>query len=142
MLLGAQTTSFKSGRVLSQSSASTLTLGGPTLNTSADYRGMWITVRDSLGASMGQSKIANNSATVVGYSATVVPPLSAASGAYSYVIHGWDDGGRPCENYGWGLIELIPPNCDRIIDEVSFLLSFLCVHSSPFSSPLSRVVWA
>jgi len=121
-LLGAQTTSWLTGNVLSQSSASSFTLGLPAVNTSKNYRGMWITVRDSLGASMGTSKIANFSAYPDGTpqnsgTATVVPPLSQASGASSYVIHGWDDGGRPCENFGWGSVELIPPNCDRIVDE-------------------------
>ena len=125
MLLGAKTTPWISGNVLSQSSASTFTLGFPAVNTSANYRGMWITVRNSLGASMGQSKIANFSAYPSGTllnsgTATVIPPLSHAFGAASYVIHGWDDGGRPCENYGWGQIELISPNCDRVVDEGDF----------------------
>jgi len=126
-MLEAQTASWLAGNVLSQTSATTIILGSPAVKTNDNYRGMWITVRDSLGNDMGTRKIANfsqypvfsSSGTEYG-TATVSPALTAATGAATYVIHGWDDGGRPCENYGWGAVELIPPNCDRIIDEGVF----------------------
>ena len=80
--------------------------------------GLWITVRDSLGASMGTSKIAA-AVPLAAPTLTVTPALSAATGASTYVIHGWDDGGMPCQvdSSTARAVELIPANCNRIIDE-------------------------
>ena len=94
-----------------------LTTGNSALKAST-LVGLWITVRDSLGASMGTSKIAA-AVPLAAPTLTVTPALSAATGASTYVIHGWDDGGMPCQvdSSTARAVELIPANCNRIIDE-------------------------
>ena len=94
-----------------------LTTGNGALEAST-LVGLWITVRDSLGASMGTSKIAA-AVPLAAPTLTVTPALSAATGASTYVIHGWDDGGMPCQvdSSTARAVELIPANCNRIIDE-------------------------
>ena len=105
------------GTVTAQTSATNVTLGTPADQTvgAETYQGMWISVYDSNMNKLGTSKIYDYG-TIAGV-ALLVPPLTVATGASTFALYGWADGGRPCGSKVTNdSVSIVPQRCDTVVD--------------------------
>uniref|UniRef100_A0A7S0EWB6 PA14 domain-containing protein n=1 Tax=Hanusia phi TaxID=3032 RepID=A0A7S0EWB6_9CRYP len=80
-----------------------------------DWRGMWLTINDASGNQQHHCKIIASS----GYNITLgtsIPSTISSEDLVSFIIHGWEDGGRPCDASS-GHVKLIPRICNTVIDQ-------------------------
>ena len=115
--LRADTRIWMRGAVSAQASATSVTLGSPADQTLAQqtYQGMWLSIYDTNLNLLGTSKIYDYG-TTQGV-ALLVPALSSSTGASTFVLYGWADGGRPCNSKAAGdSVSIVPQRCDTIVD--------------------------
>lgn len=112
--LQANNTPWIQGSIQSVVSTSQLVLDTSS-PTNDDWRGMWLTINDAMGMQQHKTKIVSSVGATITL-ATSIPSTISSEDLVSFIIHGWEDGGRPCDASS-GSVKLIPKVCNTVIDQ-------------------------